>query len=87
MSQDQNKETQRTPCQIYSRVVGFYNEVSNFNNGKKSEFYSRRFYDSNKSMNARFSEKYACGPKCEEKTSAYDLITSKTMQVPVSCNI
>jgi hypothetical protein len=36
------------PCEIYSRVVGYYAPVSRFNLGKKAEFVDRLPYDPNK---------------------------------------
>lgn len=34
----------RTKCEIYTRVMGYYRPVSQFNNGKKSEFYGREYF-------------------------------------------
>lgn len=34
----------RTPCEIHTRVMGYYRPVSQFNKGKKSEFYSRKYF-------------------------------------------
>ena len=31
------------PCEVYSRVTGFYRPISQFNAGKKEEFRERRF--------------------------------------------
>ncbi len=31
------------PCEVYSRVVGYYRPVSNWNIGKKQEFKERRY--------------------------------------------
>jgi len=39
------EEVQRTKCQIYSRVMWYYGAVSQYNHGKKSEFYSRTCFD------------------------------------------
>lgn len=33
------------PCEVYSRVVGYYRPVQNFNEGKKQEFSERNVYD------------------------------------------
>ncbi len=63
----EGQEVERTRCQIYTRVVGFYNPVSNFNIGKKSEFYTRTYFNEKKSMNSEFVEKYAvaqCACSC-----------------------
>ena len=34
-------EELKMPCEVYSRVVGYYRPVRNFNNGKKEEFEDR----------------------------------------------
>ena len=31
------------PCEVYSRVVGYYRPVSNWNIGKRQEFRERRY--------------------------------------------
>lgn len=40
-------EVSRTKCEIYTRVMGYYRPVTQFNNGKKSEFYTRTCFDGN----------------------------------------
>jgi anaerobic ribonucleoside-triphosphate reductase len=40
----QAENSSRTPCQIYTRVMGYHRPVSSFNIGKKSEFYSRKYF-------------------------------------------
>lgn len=37
----------RTKCEIYTRVMGYYRPVTQFNNWKKSEFYSRQTFNNN----------------------------------------
>lgn len=37
-------EVSRTRCEIYTRVMGYTRPVSQFNKGKKSEFYSRTYF-------------------------------------------
>jgi anaerobic ribonucleoside-triphosphate reductase len=34
----------RTRCEIYTRVMGYYRPVTQFNKWKKSEFYTRKNY-------------------------------------------
>lgn len=51
-------EINRTKCEIYTRVMGYYRPVSQFNNGKKSEFYSRKYFDECKSANSKFMEEF-----------------------------
>ncbi len=37
-------EPARVPCEMYSRVTGFYRPVAQFNPGKKEEFRQRKYY-------------------------------------------
>ena len=48
----------RTPCEIYTRVMGYIRPVSNYNQGKKSEFYSRRYFEEKKVDNSEFIRKF-----------------------------
>lgn len=41
---------ERTRCEIYTRVMGYYRPVTQFNSGKKSEFYTRKYFDETTSM-------------------------------------
>lgn len=36
------KEVKGTPCEVWSRVVGYLRPVQNWNNGKKEEFAMRK---------------------------------------------
>ena len=38
----QDKERQK--CEIWTRVMGYYRPVSEFNIGKKSEHYERKYF-------------------------------------------
>lgn len=53
-------EVSRTKCEIYTRVMGYYRPVTQFNNGKKSEFYSRTYFKEGKTLNSQFIEEYSC---------------------------
>lgn len=46
----QGNQILRTRCEIYTRVMGYYRPVTQFNNGKKSEFYSRKYFGEATSM-------------------------------------
>jgi len=35
----------RQPCEIYSRVVGYFSPISRWNEGKKAEYHDRKTYD------------------------------------------
>ncbi|MBM7557302.1 anaerobic ribonucleoside-triphosphate reductase [Halanaerobacter jeridensis] len=39
------QESERTKCQVYSRVVGFITPTENWNKGKLEEFKDRVTYD------------------------------------------
>ena len=39
--------TRKIPAEVYSRVVGYFRPVEQWNNGKKAEWNDRRFYDAN----------------------------------------
>jgi hypothetical protein len=38
-------DSERQPCEIWTRVMGYHRPVSSFNIGKKGEFYERRFFE------------------------------------------
>lgn len=52
------KEYDRTPCQVFSRCMGYIRPVENYNLGKKSEFYSRKNFLENKIDNSEFIRKF-----------------------------
>lgn len=43
-------EMKKVPCEIYSRVVGFFRPVQNWNIGKRAEYADRKNYDPTKSL-------------------------------------
>ncbi len=40
-------ELMKIPCEVWSRVVGYYRPVSRWNNGKAQEFLERKVFDAN----------------------------------------
>ncbi len=46
------KDEERQECEIWTRVVGYYRPVSEFNIGKKSEHSERQFFEENKALNS-----------------------------------
>jgi anaerobic ribonucleoside-triphosphate reductase len=38
------KECKGTECEVYTRVVGYYRNPKNFNNGKAAEYKDRKLY-------------------------------------------
>lgn len=55
----EGKEIQRTPCQVYTRVMGYLRPVSHYNTGKKSEFYSRKYFNESKTANSEFVRQFS----------------------------
>ena len=45
-------QAQRTPCERFSRSMGFIRPVSNFNIGKYSEFCERKTFTEENSLSA-----------------------------------
>lgn len=39
------EDTERQPCEIWTRVMGYHRPMSSFNIGKKGEFHERKFFD------------------------------------------
>ncbi len=58
-TQDQNLSDKRTRCEVWTRVMGYHRPVSNFNVGKKSEFYSRKSFSEVCTANSKFMKKYS----------------------------
>ena len=42
MSESHLSDEERQACEIWTRVMGYHRPVSEFNKGKKSEYYSRK---------------------------------------------
>jgi len=38
------KDSERQPCEVWTRVMGYHRPVSSFNIGKKGEHQERRFF-------------------------------------------
>ncbi len=43
-------DAERQPCEIWTRVMGYHRPVSEFNRGKKSEFYTRKCFCEEKAV-------------------------------------
>lgn len=41
------EEHERQICEVWTRVMGYLRPVSEFNKGKKSEFYDRTYFTEN----------------------------------------
>ena len=58
MAEIELKDSERQECEVWTRVMGYHRPVSEFNKGKKSEFYSRKCFT---------EEKAIAGMNCSEK--------------------
>lgn len=45
------KDTERQPCEIWTRVMGYFRPLSEFNKGKKAEFLERKSFTESKCIN------------------------------------
>ena len=45
------KDEERQTCEVWTRVMGYYRPVSEFNIGKKSEHVERMYFSENKTLN------------------------------------
>lgn len=43
-------DSERQPCEIWTRVMGYHRPVSEFNKGKKSEYYARKCFCEEKAV-------------------------------------
>ena len=50
MAEIELKENERTKCEVWTRVMGYHRPVSEFNRGKKSEFYARKCFTEEKAV-------------------------------------
>jgi hypothetical protein len=41
-------DSERQPCEVWTRVMGYHRPVSSFNTGKKAEHAERRFFRTGK---------------------------------------
>lgn len=42
------KTSERTPCEIWARVMGYHRPISSFNIGKQGEVAERKYFDEKK---------------------------------------
>jgi hypothetical protein len=57
--ENQEKQEERTRCEIWTRVMGYHRPVSYFNTGKKAEHYSRKHFTECVAANNQFTTQYA----------------------------
>ena len=47
------KDEERQPCEVWTRVMGYFRPVSEFNIGKKSEYAERKCFSEKKATSKR----------------------------------
>lgn len=50
MSDFELKDEERQPCEVWSRVMGYHRPVSEYNKGKKKEYYERVCFTEEKAL-------------------------------------
>ena len=58
--------SKRTPCTVWTRVMGYIRPVDWYNPGKKSEFYWRTTFEESKIDNSAFLAKYMTAKTLEK---------------------
>lgn len=53
------KTEERTPCEVWTRVMGYHRPVSAFNNGKRAEHEERRYFSECPEDSQRRAERIA----------------------------
>lgn len=73
-----NTTLERTKCEIWTRVMGYHRPVSQYNLGKKSEFYSRVYFKSISEDNLDLVKRYGGGVSKENEKLKLLLFTTNT---------
>ena len=47
------KDEERQPCEVWTRVMGYFRPVSEFNTGKKAEFFTRKNFTETKATSSK----------------------------------
>ena len=56
---ENSASAERTRCEVWTRVMGYFRPVSHFNTGKKSEHYSREHFKEMIAENKSFIKEYS----------------------------
>ena len=57
------EDKERQPCETWTRVMGYHRPVSEFNCGKKSEFYARKCFCEYKAMRRVYPKQNEADPE------------------------
>ena len=67
------KNSERTPCEIWTRVMGYHRPISSFNIGKQGEVAERRYFDEKKCCCRKQKSKDTLGASLADRTAATHL--------------
>ncbi len=65
-------DSERQKCEIWTRVMGYYRPVENYNIGKKAEYCERRCFketNTDKMNNTANANKQSCERRCFKETN------------------
>lgn len=51
----QQHQELRTPCEVWTRVMGYHRPVSQFNKGKQSEHFERQHFQEERTCHSSFA--------------------------------
>ncbi len=60
MSDVKLTDAERQPCEVWTRVMGYFRPLSEFNKGKKAEFLERKCFDEHKINHGNSKECFYC---------------------------
>ena len=52
---EKNFKNYEVPCEVYTRVVGYYRPVQNYNLGKKEEYFDRKEFSEEASLQSKIA--------------------------------
>lgn len=78
----ETKHATRTKCEIWTRVMGYHRPVSQYNHGKKSEFYSRVYFKAVEDENLQLLDRYSKAIKNEQPEDSVNLLLFTTTTCP-----
>ena len=81
------KEITRNRCLVYTRVMGYLSPTYRYNVGKKSEFYSRKYFSKMKAANHDFVLQYGSGCGSSEFGTKVNLLqgAAKSVETVDAC--
>ena len=60
MSENKNENKCNMETEVYSRIVGYFRPIKNWNDGKKEEFKHRIMFNEQKALDGKINVKCEC---------------------------